>query len=160
MAIKKIYIPVPFFVGPLLFVITLKVCSVPVPSVPIDFVHLAQLCIGSYIGLLLKREMVNFSAKIVVMGIMSTFLLIFFTFLMSLPMHYWLDETIISTFLSLAPGGLDQMGIVAFSMNENVAIVTIFQMFRMLFVFLIILPILYFLERRHKEKLTTQNKSS
>ena len=148
----RLHIPVPYFVVPLLFVMILKLTSLPVPVVPVSIVHLAQLCIGAYIGLLLKREMIQFSKRIIVMGIVSTFSLILFSFVLAIPVHTGVDTTLISTFLALAPGGLDQMGIVATAIHENVEVVTIFQLFRMLFVFLIVVPILQMLDTRAKKK--------
>lgn len=150
---KRLFIPVPYFVGPLLYVLLISLAGISVPEMPITIVHIAQLCIGTYVGLLLKREHIFFSRRIVVMGIVSTMCLIAFTFVISWQFHFWLDETVITLFLALAPGGLDQMGIVAASMNENVAIVTIFQLFRMLFVFLIVIPLLSYLEKKQSKRL-------
>jgi len=43
-------------------------------------------------------------------------------------------------FLSIVPGGLDQMGIIASSVHANVTIVTAFQLFRVLVVSIFLVP--------------------
>ncbi len=43
-------------------------------------------------------------------------------------------------FLSIVPGGLDQMGIIAASVHANVTIVTAFQLFRLLIVSIFLVP--------------------
>lgn len=46
-----------------------------------------------------------------------------------------------TSFLSIVPGGLDQMGIIAASVHANVTIVTAFQLFRVLVVSIFLVPV-------------------
>ncbi|MGE7918161.1 AbrB family transcriptional regulator [Viridibacillus sp. NPDC093762] len=51
-------------------------------------------------------------------------------------------------FLSLAPGGKDQMGIIAHEDGADVSTITIYQLIRMLYNYLLIPPFLTFVLRR------------
>ncbi|RUL56564.1 hypothetical protein EK386_02740 [Lysinibacillus antri] len=88
----KLYILVPYFVGSLIYMLLFSLFEIQVPKTPDSIVYIAKLCIGSYIGLSLKREAIQFSTKIVFLGIASTAIFISFTYVFSFPLHVWLNE--------------------------------------------------------------------
>lgn len=53
-------------------------------------------------------------------------------------------------FLSVVPGGLDQMGIIAASVHANVTIVTAFQLFRVLVVSVFLVPVVKMFVKKAK----------
>ncbi len=139
---KKIKIPVTFFLSPVLLVIGLQVISVDTPEMPVWLLHAAQLLIGAYIGLLLKPKMLKIGARNLVIGIVSALCLLAITYTQGLILVYFLDYSLPTSFLSTAAGGLDQMSLLATAVGADVSIVTVFQMFRLLFVFIVVLPLL------------------
>ncbi|WP_084219832.1 AbrB family transcriptional regulator [Jeotgalibacillus soli] len=53
-----------------------------------------------------------------------------------LAQHYHLSP--ITSFLSLAPGGLDQMGIIAYEVNADLTTVTSYQVVDIVFIYIVI----------------------
>lgn len=139
---KKIKLPVPFFLTPILFVIALTLFSVETPHVPGELLHIAQLLMGAYIGLLLKPKMIKLGKKVILLGIGSALFLIVLTFAQGYFLVHFLDYSLPTSFLSTAAGGLDQMSLLATAIGADVSAVTVFQIFRILFVFLFVLPLL------------------
>ncbi|WP_246027670.1 AbrB family transcriptional regulator [Lysinibacillus antri] len=139
---KIIKLPVPFFLSPVLFVIILKLFSIEVPELPTPLLHAAQLCMGAYIGLLLKPDMIKLGKRVLFLGIGSALLLLTITFGQGVVLTQFLHYSLSTSFLSTAAGGLDQMSLLATAIGADVSVVTVFQIFRLLFVFLIILPLL------------------
>lgn len=139
---EKFKLPVAQFLGPVIAVICIQFTGVTVEPVPFPVLYLAQIFIGAYIGLLLKPHMFKLPRIIFIGGIISTFLLIAFSFATSLLLQRAFNYSYETSFLSTAPGGLDQMGLLAAGVGADISVVTTYQLFRILFIFLIILPIL------------------
>lgn len=139
---KKLKIPVPYFLTPILFIIVLSLFSVEMPELPGYLLHIAQLLMGAYIGLLLKPNMIKLGKRVLLLGVGSALLLMIATFAQGLLLIYFLHYSLPTSFLSTAAGGLDQMSLLATAIGADVITVTVFQMFRLLFVFLFVLPLL------------------
>ena len=139
---KKVKLPVSFFLGPVLLTIMLQLTSVSTPEIPIWLLHIAQICIGAYIGLLLKPHMLKLGSRVLMLGISSALVLILITYLQGLLVTYLFKYSLPTSFLSTAAGGLDQMSLLATAVGADISVVTVFQMFRLLFVFIIIIPLL------------------
>lgn len=139
---KKLRFPVPHFLAPIFLIILLKLCTIDVPMMPSSILHIAQLLIGAYIGLLLKPHMVKLPARVLVGGAVNTLLMIGVAYVGSMLIGQMLDLSLATSFLSTAPGGLDQMAILATAVGADVSVVTLFQLFRILFIFLLVLPLL------------------
>lgn len=139
---EKLKLPVPQFLGPVIAVICVQFTGVAVEPVPFPVLYVAQIFIGAYIGLLLKPHMFKLPRVIFVGGILSTVLLISFSYGMGVVLQHGLHYSYETSFLSTAPGGLDQMGLLAAGVGADISVVTTYQLFRILFIFLIILPIL------------------
>lgn len=140
---RFLHIPVAAFLGPMLLIIVLSFTSLPQVHMPVNLLHVAQIFIGCHIGLSLRKKDVAFSKRILLTGIGSALSLISFTFLTAWIFQYFLPTHAFQTaFLSLAPGGLDQMSLIALGVGGDVAVVTVFQLFRILLIYICILPLL------------------
>ncbi|MER2038020.1 MAG: AbrB family transcriptional regulator [Solibacillus sp.] len=139
---RKIKLPVAHFLTPIIVVILLKLFSIETPEMPSDVLHVAQILIGAYIGLLLKPETLRLPLKVLGAGLLSTITMIALTYGTSLLIAHYLDLSFATSFLSTAPGGLDQMGLLAAAVKADISVVTVFQLFRLLFIFLCILPLI------------------
>ncbi|WJQ01647.1 AbrB family transcriptional regulator [Geobacillus stearothermophilus] len=53
-----------------------------------------------------------------------------------------LPVMLLTAFIALAPGGMDQMGILAREAHADLAVVTSYQMFRIFFILLVVPPVL------------------
>ena len=82
-------------------------------------------------------------------GFIATALYIGSAYIISLIIaeHYGIDFK--TAFLSIIPGGLDQMGLIAASVKADVTIVTAFQLFRVLIVSIFIVPGLKYFTKGH-----------
>ncbi|MDN4491977.1 AbrB family transcriptional regulator [Ureibacillus aquaedulcis] len=139
---KKVKLPVPYFLSPVLLIMALTLFSIETPPIPGVLLHIAQLLMGAYIGLLLKPKMIKLGKKVILLGIGSALLLIALTFAQGFLLMHFLGYSISTSFLSTAAGGLDQMSLLATAIGADVSAVTVFQIFRLLFVFIVILPLL------------------
>lgn len=137
---QKIKIPTSYLLGPVLLLMGMNMVGVNVPQSPVSLLHIAQLMIGIYIGLLLKKEDLHLSKKHLFYAFVSAGIFIGAAYGLTFGMTslYRLDFG--TGFLSIVPGGLDQMGIIAASVHANVTIVTAFQLFRVLVVSIFLVP--------------------
>lgn len=140
---QRCHVPVAFFITPIIFVILLQVTTpLTMPAVPSYTMVIAQLLIGAHIGLMLKPNMLRLPIRVLIAGILSALALITVTLGSSFLMSWLMDTSFATSFLSTAPGGLDQMVILADAMKADVSLVSLFQTFRLLFIFLLILPLM------------------
>lgn len=145
----KLKLPVAHFLTPILFIIGLAFVHIETPAIPVPLLHLAQIFIGSYIGLLLKPRMIRLPKKVLAMGVFSSVALLIGTYGSSAILQWTLDYSFATSFLSTAPGGLDQMGLLAAAVGADISVVTVFQLFRLLFIFLVVLPLLKYAARHY-----------
>lgn len=151
---QSLKLPVAHFLTPIIVVIVLKLFSIDTPTMPSDVLHIAQLLIGAYIGLLLKPETLRLPAKVLAGGVLSTIAMIVLTYGTSLLIAQFLNLSFATSFLSTAPGGLDQMGLLAAAVNADISVVTVFQLFRLLFIFLCLLPLIKWIYREREKELS------
>lgn len=137
---EKVRIPTGYMLGPVFLLMGLNIAGVEVPKMPLSYLHIAQLLIGIYIGLLLKKEDLHLSKKHVFYAFLSAGLFIGSAYVLSFVMKHLYDLDFRTGFLSIVPGGLDQMGIIAASVHANVTVVTAFQLFRVLIVSIFLVP--------------------
>ncbi|MFJ8259507.1 AbrB family transcriptional regulator [Peribacillus asahii] len=155
---KRIHLPVAFFITPIILLITLQLTTpIVMPQVPGIVMDVAQLLIGAHIGLMLKPHMIKLPVRVLVGGIFSAFALIVLTFGSSFLMSFTLDTTFATSFLSTAPGGLDQMVLLANAVNAEVSLVSMFQTFRLLFIFILIMPLMKMFYRWREKKEVVYN---
>lgn len=150
---KRIHLPVAFFITPIILFITLQLTTpITMPIVPGMVMDIAQLLIGAHIGLMLKPDMIKLPVQVLVGGIVSAIALIALTFGSSFLMSFAMDTTFATSFLSTAPGGLDQMVLLADAINAEVSFVSMFQTFRLLFIFILVMPLMRIFYRWRDKK--------
>jgi membrane AbrB-like protein len=141
----KIKIPTGFMLGPVFLFMGLQLAKIEIPEIPVSALHVAQIVMGIYIGLLLKKENLNLSKKLIFYAFVSSFLYIASAFGLALLMMQFYPLDFKTTFLSIVPGGVDQMGIISASVNADSTIVTAFQLFRVLIISIAIVPSIKYL---------------
>jgi uncharacterized protein len=153
---KKLSLPTPFLLGPLLGTAILTYSGYTGPTLPSSVLDASQLMIGGYIGMLLKPEKLKKKASTIILALLSGFLLVIGSLVLSIFLSDALNINIVTSILSLAPGGMDQMGIIAHEVNADLSIVSGFQLFRLFFIYFVVPPVLrwYF-----KRKLRIQKDS-
>jgi len=139
---KKFKIPTPYLLGPIIGIAILNVSGFHGPKVSPLLLIVAQFSMGCYLGLLLKPEKLGNKMKIVSLALINGIVLILFSLILSyvfVKIH-GLEGT--TSFLCMAPGGADQMGVIASVISADVSMVIGYQMFRMFFVNIAVPPVL------------------
>jgi membrane AbrB-like protein len=131
---KKIKLPTAFLLGPILGIAILNVTGITGPPVPSLLLDISQIMIGTYIGLLLKPEQLK-SKAIIPIAILSSIMLVCVSLGLSYILSGQYQFSPLTSFLSLAPGGADQMGIIGHELHADISMITGYQLFRILFIF-------------------------
>lgn len=139
---KKIKFPTAFLLGPMIGTILLNLSGYTGHALPPFMLALSQLMIGGYIGLLLDLTSLKHKLKIILLALLSGVLLIGISMGLSLLLTQMHDVSIVTAFLGLSPGGMDQMALIAKEVNGDLSIVTCYQLFRTMFIFFIVPPVL------------------
>ncbi|MBW7455722.1 AbrB family transcriptional regulator [Paenibacillus sepulcri] len=139
---KKIKFPTAFLLGPMFATIVLHLSGFSGPALPPSLVSISQLLIGGYLGLILQPEKLKNKFKIIVLALMSGIALLVCSVVLSLILTGLHTIPLSTSFLSLSPGAMDQMGIIAKELDADLSFVTCYQLFRTLFIFLVVPPVL------------------
>ncbi|MBM7681240.1 membrane AbrB-like protein [Pullulanibacillus pueri] len=137
---KKIKFPTAFLLGPMIATIILNLSGFSGPQLPTFIINVSQLMIGGYIGLMLKPN--NLKLKFILLAFLSGVVLITCSVGLSLLLAKMHAIAMVTSFLSLSPGGMDQMGIIAQEVHANLSFVICYQLFRTLFIFIAVPPLL------------------
>jgi uncharacterized protein len=139
---KKLNFPTPFLLGPIVGTAILTISGFHGPELPTILLDLSQFMIGCYIGLMLKPEKLQNKTKILTLAIVSGIVMVLGSLGMSMLLVHFYDITPSTGFLSLTPGGADQMAILAHEVQADLSMVAGFQLFRLLFIFFAVPPLL------------------
>lgn len=137
--------------GPILGTALLNLLWYSGPELPGTLIDAAQLTIGVYIGILFKPKELQHKGKMIWLGILSSSFLVFSSLALSFGLIHIYDISPATSFLSLAPGGMDQMGIIAHEINADLSVVSGFQMFRLLFIYFAVPPLLTWVFKYRQE---------
>jgi uncharacterized protein len=139
---KKFKIPTPFLLGPIFGTAILNISGIHGPALPASVLDISQFMIGSYIGLLLRPEKLNQKAKIITLALIGGFVMIIGSLGLSLLLGKMYHISHTTSLLSLAPGGMDQMGILAHEVHADLSMVAGYQLFRLFFIYFAVPPVL------------------
>ncbi|WP_238162366.1 AbrB family transcriptional regulator [Cohnella sp. AR92] len=140
---KKIRFPSAYLLGPMIATAVAQGIGLDGPAMPAVILNAAQLMIGTYVGLLLRPEKLERKVRLVLLAILSGAVLLGFAFGLS-AMLTALHPAVspMTAFLSMSPGGMDQMGIISQEVHADIAIVTSYQVFRTWFIYFAIPPLI------------------
>jgi uncharacterized protein len=142
---NKIHFPTAYLLGPIIGTAILQIIGVAGPHLPLAIVDLAQLMIGTHVGLMLQTDQIARKGWTLILAIGSGILLMVGSILLSMLLTGLYDVSHATALLSLAPGGMDQMGIIAHEINADLSMVSGYQLFRTFFIFFAIPPLIKFL---------------
>lgn len=139
---SRVKLPTPYLLGPAIGAAVLQLCGMHGPELPASLLSAAQLMIGTFVGLLLKPDQLPRKLRTITLAVGSGFLLILGAWGLSLLLIQIYPMTMSTSLLSMAPGGMDQMGIIAHVINADLSTVAGYQLFRLLFIFFAVPPML------------------
>ncbi|MFF2448021.1 AbrB family transcriptional regulator [Neobacillus sp. NPDC058068] len=139
---KKFKFPTPYLLGPILGTAIASISGFHGPALTSPILDVSQFMIGGYIGLLLKPEKLEHKAKIITLALLSGLLMIIGSVGLGLVLVHYYHITPSTSLLSLAPGGMDQMAILAHEVHADLSMVTGYQLFRLFFIYFAVPPLL------------------
>ncbi|AJY77682.1 hypothetical protein VN24_12025 [Paenibacillus beijingensis] len=138
MAAARLKIPTPWILGPLLVSAVFTAAGWPMPHLPKPFIIFAQLCIGIYLGLGIKLDTIGALRRLLPYSLAGACIIVTFSLALSYLLSLVYPMSLVTAFLSTAPGGLAEMGVTAITVHADVSIVSSYQLFRLLFILLIV----------------------
>ncbi|PLS18234.1 AbrB family transcriptional regulator [Bacillus sp. M6-12] len=154
---KKLKLPTPFLLGPLAGTAILVLCGMEPIPLPNTILNFSQLIIGSYVGLLLIPDKLDKKWTFSGLSILSGGILIMGSLALSIFLHKTYGMSLKTSFLSVAPGGMDQMGLIAHEVKADLSVVTGYQVFRLFFIYFAVPPLLKMLFKKFRKKGTSPN---
>lgn len=156
---SKFKFPTPFLLGPILGTAIFSIAGFHGSPLPTSVLDVSQFMIGGYIGLLLKPEKLQNKAKIITLALISGMIMIIGSLGLSLLLAYQNHISAATSLLSTAPGGMDQMGILAHEIHADLSMVTGYQLFRLFFIYFAIPPLLRWFFKLAGKKLANPAKT-
>ena len=153
---KKMKMPTSYLLGPIISTAILNMSGFHAPGISVTVLEISQFMIGGYIGLLLKPEKLLNKTKMITIALVSSMFLITASLCLSMILSNFYHFSFITSFLSLAPGGMEQMTIIAHDSNADITMVTGYQLFRILFIYFIVPPILTFVVKMSLKQKTIE----
>ncbi|WP_336771381.1 AbrB family transcriptional regulator [Paenibacillus sp. MMO-58] len=144
---NRIKFPTAFLLGPAISTAILQGIGLHGPSLPSTLISASQLMIGTYVGLLLKPGKLQRKVRTFSFAIGSGLVLMLCAWGLSELMTLLHPVSRSTALLSLAPGGMDQMGILAHEINADLSMVSGYQLFRTFFIYFAVSPLLRLLFR-------------
>jgi uncharacterized protein len=144
----KLKFPTAFLIGPVLAVSLLQILGFEAPPLPPFLNHMGQMFMGAHLGLMIRTEQLIHQRRVPLLAVLTALVLIVISFGISCLFTLWTPTSLTTAFLSLAPGGMAEMGVVAQDIRADLATVTGFQMFRVFFILIFVPPFLRWLFKR------------
>ncbi|WP_025680646.1 AbrB family transcriptional regulator [Paenibacillus massiliensis] len=145
---QRLRVPTAFLLGPMLVTMILHLSMLEAPVLPDALLNASQFLIGTHVGLSFKKQASGNLAKTAALALGSGTLLIIGSLGLTWLFEHWLGTSTATAFLSMAPGGMDQMAVMAHEVGANLPMVSGYQMFRLFFIFFVVSPLLGLLLRR------------
>jgi membrane AbrB-like protein len=133
----KLKVPAGRLIGPILLIAFLKILGLNIYA-PSFLVMLCSIILGVFIGLKFNKESFNQLKSVIKPGIVLMFWFVFITFAYGwlLLQTSFLDRG--TAFLSVVPGGIAEVSVLALSYNANISQIVSFQLARLLAIVLIV----------------------
>ncbi|SFS57743.1 AbrB family transcriptional regulator [Paenibacillus sp. BC26] len=154
---NKVNFPTAYLLGPALGTAILQLSGLQGPPLPSLLIDAAQFMIGTYVGLLLKPQQLPNKLRTISLALGSGLLLILGAWGFGVVLTKLHPISMPTALLSLAPGGMDQMGIIAHEIQADLSMVAGYQLFRTFFIFFAVPPLLrmmfnYSLKKQKKQE--------
>ncbi|GGB60311.1 AbrB family transcriptional regulator [Virgibacillus dakarensis] len=157
---SKINFPTAFLLGPLIGTTLLQLSGVEGPKLPPIVVDAAQLMIGTHVGSMLNINQLQNKMRTIGLAIASGVMLVIGGVILSMVLTKLYPISNATSLLSMAPGGMDQMGIIAHEIHADLSIVSGYQLFRTLFIYFAIPPAVKLMFKIMNRRRTGQRKYS
>lgn len=134
----KIRFPTPYLVGPIFATAIIGLVGYGGPPLPSSVLQTSQIILGAYLGLLIRIEKIENKGRITVLAVLSGLLMVLGSWALSMILIKVKPISSATGILSLAPGGMDQLGIIAAEIHADLSVVAGYQLFRLFFIFFVV----------------------
>ena len=134
----KVKLPTPFMLGPAISTAALVIYGFTPPSMPNSLITFAQLSMGIFMGVGVNPDLLRKHKNIIPYTFLNVIVVLLTSFLLSLFLNISHSISLLTAFLSLAPGGLGEMSLTAIIVKADISTVVSYQLFRLLFILLIV----------------------
>ena len=145
--------PNPFLIAPIVGTAGLVLSGVHPPPLPYPVVALAQVFVGIRMGMAVEVSSLSNWKKMLLLNFACVFLVIAAFFGIDYVMSRLTPISFLTAFISTAPGGMAEMGLTAMMVHADLSTVVAFQMFRLLTVILVAVPLVRWWLRREGKPL-------
>jgi membrane AbrB-like protein len=135
-------LPIPCLLGPIFATTAAVLISGPAPPVPPFLMDSALIFFGTYFGIIISLESMKKLGKVFPYAVGGAAALLAFTYLLAYGLTLLTPATLLTSFLSTAPGGLSEVGVVALALHADVAFIMAYQLFRLFSILLLVPPLL------------------
>ncbi len=142
---KRLNIAAGEFLAPFILVGFLSILHIPFLTVPNLIAAGAQITIGIFIGSRVQPKLIFINKRLGPAAILSSAILVCITAVAAWFLSNFTADSIVTWFLALAPGGLNEVAITALVLDANVTTVTAYQVIRIIFILLIATPVIKFI---------------
>jgi membrane AbrB-like protein len=132
----------PYLLAPLVATAALVLGGVHAPALPPAVVAIAQVCVGIRMGMNIHVESLTAQKKVFAFNFLSIVLVICALLGIDYILSVYFQMDFVTAFISTAPGGMTEMGLTALMVHAELSTVIAFQIFRLLFVLLIAIPVI------------------
>ena len=138
---KRIELSSVYVLAPVLGTASLVLAGVTAPVLPTPIVAVAQIVVGIKMGQdvdfgsLTNWKTIAFINFLSVTSVIAVLLGIAFAYSHIAP------TSLVTAFISMAPGGISEMGLTAMAVNADLPTVVAYQLFRLLFILLVCVPV-------------------
>lgn len=137
--------PTPYLLGPIIGAALVVLIGTPAPELPNYLVNAAQTCVGAYMGVSIKLSSLDNWRKLLPYTLLGVAGVLAVSLGLGYVLARWWSFSLVTAFLSTAPGGMAEMGLTALLLHADLSAIVAFQLFRLLFILLCVPPILKWL---------------
>jgi membrane AbrB-like protein len=135
-------LPIPCLVGPIFGTAAAVLCGLPAAPVPGVLYGSAQIFFGVYMGLGFNLGALRSLGIVTAYAVGGAVALVGFTLLLGFGLTFLTHFSLLTGFLSTAPGGMAEMGILAVTLHADIVSVVAYQAFRLFSILLVVPPFL------------------
>ncbi|MCE5265357.1 MAG: AbrB family transcriptional regulator [Deltaproteobacteria bacterium] len=146
-------LPIPTLLGPIFATAAAVLMGQEAPRVPPLVMNTALIFFGTYFGIIITFDSIRKLGRVFPYAIGGGAAILAFTFLVAYGLTFVVPATMLTSFLSTAPGGLSEVGVVALSLHADVAFIMAYQLFRLFSILLLLPPLIrWWFRRSHVRK--------
>lgn len=147
----KLRMPTAYFLGPVMAAIVFVFINWQPPHLPDLWINLAQIAVGTHLGTSIQLNHLSNWKSMIPRSLVSSLLTVTVSLFLSALLVYSLPINFLTALLSTSPGGMAEMGVTAAMTGGDIAVVSAYQMFRILFILFLVPPLVkWLLNRRAK----------